>query len=271
MPPAANDIVRLKSGASFRGALVEHDPRGRTLLQTDQGTRDFDSNDVAYAGPSAGDPSVVVTAPPVATTSAVPATTAPAAPTTAAATATAPPASSAPPAVTGDAIQLNATTPGVQFHVLGGPAPATGGARALCVAPCNIELPAGTYRMALSRGLEPPLTVQQDVDVRSGGTLEATYGNHKSARVGGVMLIVAGSIVTLAGLGGLAGSGASSKALGSLGLLSGAGGLVGGILLVRRHDEAFIRSAEADHVAPRGAFSSTPPGRTLGTSVGASF
>lgn len=248
-PATSNDIVRLKSGTSFRGALVEHDPKGRTLLQTAEGTRDFDSNDVAYAGPAAGDTGPGGAAPPVPATSAAPPVGTP--PTALLPPTPAPaPVSSAAPAVTGDVVQLNGTSPGIQFHLLGGPA-AAGVARPLCVAPCSTQLPAGSYRMALSKGLDSPKAVSEDVIVRANGTLEGSYANKKGARVGGVLLIVAGGIVGLAGLGGLGSSGADKKGLGLLGVLAGGGGVVGGIFLVRTQDELAIRSAEADRVAPR--------------------
>ena len=60
-------------------------------------------------------------------------------------------------------------------------------------------LEGGTYRMGLSQGDERPVVVPGNVEVRPGGTLDATFTSKHGTRVGGVLLLVGGGLALAGG------------------------------------------------------------------------
>jgi opacity protein-like surface antigen len=183
-PSAPSDIVRLRDGSMFRGTIQELVVGDHVDLQLHSGElRRIPMKDVAYAGPAARDPSA-----------------APAAP-------AAPPPSYGP-LVTVDATSLRvhfeSADPNMAFSLRTGSATVAGsvGGRGyvgvataytdLCGAPCDVTLPAGTYRLALSKDGRGPVEAEEAAVLREPSTVQGTYIDHRGLRTAGWVSLLGG-------------------------------------------------------------------------------
>jgi opacity protein-like surface antigen len=222
--------------------------------------RRFPMKDVAYAGPAARDPSA-----------------APAAP-------AAPPPSYGP-LVTVDATSLRvhfeSADPNLAFSLRTGSATVAGsvGGRGyvgvataytdLCVAPCDVTLPAGTHRLALSKDGRGPVEAEEPAVLREPSTVQGTYIDHRGLRtagwvsllggigIGGVLMATSFRTTTTCDGTGSCSSGPSinQSQLGA-GTAVGVVGAVVGLILILQGDAARVR------VLPlSGAAAAAPPPR----------
>jgi len=173
--PAAgvSDEVRTKDGGVFRGTITERVPRDHVdLLMPSGQTRRFKLSDVSYAGPVSSE-------------------------------------GGGPPAPGGAervGVHVSADQPDVQLLVRVGQSEATGwsyhGAIALegrqyaivCTAPCDVQLPAGLQRLAISQHGGGAVEADDPVDLRGSSTLYAHYDSHAAIRAVG-WVIGAGSAI----------------------------------------------------------------------------
>jgi hypothetical protein len=189
-PGALADVVKLKDGSLFRGTITELVAGDHIDLLLPSGqTRQFAMSEVAYAGPA---PSAAPAAPaPV--TSATP----------------------VEPAytVTGRkvAVHVEADEPGTQLLVKAGQGEVSGvgyafgaggfvyGGRvtdyaALCSAPCDLGMLAGTHQFALSRGSGGVLAVDPPVEIEQASTLKARIESRRGIRVAGLLILTVGVV-----------------------------------------------------------------------------
>jgi hypothetical protein len=189
------DVVKLKDGSMFRGTILEIIARDHVDIQLPSGeVRRFETEDVAYAGDASHAPLESHEAPP---------TKAPAErESSRSSDATANPR----PLVTLEGrvakVHLEASTPDTDFHIRTGEAVAKGYAR-LCTAPCDVTLPAGKHRLALSAGGNFPIESASTVDITGPSTVHGTYNSKQDVRIAGG--VVAG-LALATGLGMLIGS-----------------------------------------------------------------
>jgi hypothetical protein len=182
MPP---DIVRLKNGSLYRGTVMELVAGDHVDVRLPSGeTKRFPMSDVDYAGPASG----------------VPGAEAPA------------PASAGPPPprplVTIDAkaakIHFEATSADTDFHIrtedvtvegtgwgwgrglygFASTAEAHGYAH-ICAAPCDVTMPVGKYRLALSQGGKKPVEPDHAVTIDGATTIQGKYVSYAGTRGAG--------------------------------------------------------------------------------------
>lgn len=178
----AKDIVRLKNGGLVRGTIGELMPGESVTITTTAGkTREFPMAEVDYAGPADKDP----------TAGAEPATAAQAAPAT----------KTARPYVTvkGEIARLHLVSDpvGLTFHRKSGSATSgevqAAGFDRLCTAPCDIEIPAGTEELSLSKPDKDP-NKPKSVTLPAGDSeLVGTYESNAGARIAGFILMIGGA------------------------------------------------------------------------------
>jgi hypothetical protein len=188
----APDIVRLKSGGMVRGAISESIPGSHVLIVTLTGDhRRFDMSEVEYAGPAQQA---------AAPASADPSSAEPPKPKRP--TPDAPPAARVKPRIVvhaGEArVKLRATEP-LTFYLMDSATHAVSRAStamrytALCTSPCEVSIPAGTHKMALSR--DRKLVETDALSIPEGNaTIEGTYKDQSDTRAGGILLTVLGGI-----------------------------------------------------------------------------
>ncbi len=219
-PSRNDDVVRLKSGALFRGTISELVPGDHVeiLLSTGE-TRQFPMLDVDYAGAIAGLPATRALAP------------APASPQ---------PGTSPVSTVTTVSFQARGDVPALALgEVIGDVIGGKGGHtfRTLCTAPCSLDLLPGRHRLVL-----PDVSTEvHSVHIPVGpSTLRATVVTHYGGVLAGLAMMCVGS---LGGSGIIVAGGVEDSShflgygLAGTGLLLG--GLVGGIwLLVASGNEA---------------------------------
>jgi len=184
----APDIVRMKDGGMLRGTIAES-KAGQfvTIVLITGEARKIPAADYLYAGPVDA-PSSVPAPAPAAAVAAVPAPN---------------PNDSRRPLVTVEGpearIQFESTPASVTLHRRSSSAGLAGmrggfmisGYDEICTAPCRVSLPAGTYTFAGSkprgRAVEAdPVTLPSGTSI-----LHATYHDHSSTRVMGVLVMVA--------------------------------------------------------------------------------
>src|SRR5579859_3840692 len=136
--------------------------------------------------------------------------------------------------------------------------------RDLCVAPCQTSLPAGSYRLALSKGDDN--ATAEDVDIPSGSaTIRGEYVSHATTRtLGWTLMLGGGALGTSLAAYGVFGhqhtvcdsNGLclnhmdSDTAMTTVGLLIAVGSVLGSQLMIHVPDEAHFR-VEAAEVAVR--------------------
>ncbi|HXK19530.1 MAG TPA: hypothetical protein VNG33_17090 [Polyangiaceae bacterium] len=255
---AAKDVVRLKNGGLLRGTIAELVPEDSVTIVTVAGkTRTFQMKEVDYAGPADRDPSATAPAP----TPAPPPTDAPA---------FAPTPAPVKPYVTvnGQEAHLHFVSepPGLTFHRQTSAAVLVNshgriraeGYERLCTAPCSINIPAGTEKLALSEADGEPVPATSVTFPSGESTLKGNIESNQGVRSGGivVMLIgaVAGSVAVYASIGshqdcsGYVGCDTKSDVnlpLMALGMgVLGVGGLVG-VLMLMTPDESHVEMQDA--------------------------
>jgi hypothetical protein len=239
---AVNDEVLTNDGGTFRGTIVEHAQGGDVVLLLPSGeTRRFAAGDVRYAGP--------LQAPP----------------------------QSAP--VSGRETEFSVRGPQVSVR-FEAPEPTTiyveddwtvayhrsaRGYVRLCTSPCTFAMPAGTQHFALATGTDDPRPVGEPVTVAQPSTMRSAIESRKGLRIAGVAILAAGSA---AGLGlfaagyytGCPGNQAdcapssASETLEISGLILGMASIIGGVILLTRHD---VIGVEVTPLAPVQPSSST--------------
>ncbi len=204
LPP---DIVKLKNGSLYRGAIMELVAGDHVDVRLPSGeTKRFPMGDVDYAGPASGAPG---------TTPAPSGLPAPPAPT---------PARSTPsPLVTieGKAarVHFEAKTSETDFHIRTQDVELEGGGfgwgmrgglygfassseghgyARICVAPCDATLPVGKYRLALSQEGKKPVEADGAVEIPGPSTVYGTYVSNRATRTAGWVIL---GVSVAAGLG----------------------------------------------------------------------
>lgn len=221
------DIVRLKDGSFVRGTILEHGATTRTVIETRTGTRTFEAAEVVYAGLATRDPggATVETAP-------------------AASTSAAPPAASAVPM--DKKVHFRADGNGVQIHAvaLGKGAATAGKLEPLCVAPCDVALERGAYRLALGHVGQTPLYTRENVELKEGSTVEGRLLSRKTTRTAGWAIVGLSTVPIVYGLARGFTSKGSDRGIGFVVAVVGLGTMGAGFVITRAQDVAEAEVAE---------------------------
>jgi hypothetical protein len=171
-------------------------------------------------------------------------------------------------------VHLVTNAAGVQFLFRAAPDPTSTAApadragnilqySASCLAPCDLELPAGDYFVALSRIGGQAYEQAAPVSLRGATTIEGTYESHSGMRVTGIVLLSTlvpiGSVIALVGAtaststctidsnGGpqQCTTGGGDMDVVALGLVALGFGLALGIGFVLRHDDTAVQVVQA--------------------------
>lgn len=199
LPP---DVVRLTNGGMLRGTIVENLPGDHLTIQLATGeTRTFPSAEVASAGPAEPSQEIVPPAPSASL----------AAPTRQPILAQPGPipAYGPPPPMMGPTVRVHVegTSPDLTLQQVTGTGTAivsTGRSFAtvlvdnfapLCTAPCDIELPARTYVLGVSRGQGGARRGDHNLfTLGSDTTLELEYESREGARIAGWLTFIVGAL-----------------------------------------------------------------------------
>lgn len=187
---AAPDVVLLKNGGMLRGTIVELVPDQTVSLLLPTGeTRTYSMEEVAFAGPAQ--------AAPWNRPSESPAPTAP--------EEKKPESEKPEPFITvhAEKARLNVTSkePNLTVHLKSGTATTSvnltrtirsDAYTPICTAPCEASLPVGTHELGVSAPGDSVTAVEKPVEITGPGTLEASYASKAGARVGGVIIMLAG-------------------------------------------------------------------------------
>lgn len=248
----AVDVVRLASGAEYKGQIAERVPESHVVIVTLTGeVKRFEWTEVAFAGPAAA----VVSAP-VPAAAPVPQATAPVPPTAA--------LDQAVPAG-GVLLQLQANREGILWlaHRQADPL-----SRTLCMGPCQAKLEPGVYRLGLSTGSRDAVWHEGAFDIKQDSAWSGTYKSRRGSRIGGgvilgggllaaIPLIIAGanqqkacdSVMDLPESCEDAGVSGVGKGMMATGLIVGVASAVIGIALMSRKDQATIRPNDGAGIA----------------------
>lgn len=247
--PKGSDIVRLKNGGLLRGTIVELLPGESVTITTATGkTREVAMAEVDYAGPGEKDPAAshesAAYVPPESETTKETSRGA---------------SSPVKPyvTVTGQTAYLHLVSEpeGLTFHRKSGTATSgyiqAIGFDRLCVAPCDIEIPAGTEELSLSKPNGAPVKPSA-VELPAGNSeIVGRYNSKVGVRVAGIVVLSVGVAV---GMGLVLASMPDASDLnseidtGMLGVgfgLMAAGGLAGGIMIAQRDSTSFEITRQA--------------------------
>jgi hypothetical protein len=174
-PPALGDEVRLKNGSVYRGTITESVPKDHVdLLLANGQTKRFAAADIASAGPAATPqgPGVGQDIP------------------------------SAPVHVEGsqEDLQLlirSGQIQGVSYGFHGAVGMVAHAYDTVCTAPCDVQLPIGQQRLALSYHGGAAIDSEDPVEIRGPSTLHTYYDSRVAIRVAGYIVGVAGVITGL--------------------------------------------------------------------------
>jgi hypothetical protein len=197
--PAPADVVRLKNGGLLRGTISELIPGATVTIVTITGNaRVLDMSEVAYAGPAAQDPQ--------------------------ASPETAPPRQDSErpnqwqpqPYVTVHAaearIQFRSVESGTTFYRRSGSAYSevhfawrsgssySKGYERICTAPCEASLPSGKETLAYGHDDGEPQELDSITLPPGNSQLQLRFENHPTRRTAGIVVIIAGPVLTLASL-----------------------------------------------------------------------
>jgi hypothetical protein len=194
-PAAASDlsdVVILKDGSRFRGTITELIAGDHVdMLLPSRQTRRFAMADVTYAGAAAGAPGATQAAP---------------------REARATPEASAPAGPQKFKLHFEASQPDIQLLVPVMQASTRGWAGGLmgfgystrsreyailCTAPCDVELPQGQQRLALSISGGVAREMAAPLDIDGPGRLVADYSSRRGVRIAGVLLAIVGGVAGL--------------------------------------------------------------------------
>lgn len=124
----------------------------------------------------------------------------------------------------------------------------------LCTAPCELTVSPGTYDLALSNGVAPPVALPRPTRIPGPGTLRGTYASHEGRRTAGLVTAIGspvlGAVVALTGfafsVGACGGDAECTPGAGGLGLFVGGvslgivGATVGLVLLLTGGDDVSL-------------------------------
>ncbi len=190
-PAVASDIVRLKDGSILRGTISEQlAGRSVTIVTLAGKSHEFAMTDVDYAGPESADPSRKPVAPAASASSASAA--APASPQTPESEQVIKPYVT----VVGKAAQLHLESAGrpLTFHRQVASVRNLSAYEPLCTTPCDIELPAGTEKLALSLGDSATVPAGGITFPAGKSTLVGSYTSHSGLRIVGWVVMLTGTI-----------------------------------------------------------------------------
>jgi hypothetical protein len=252
-PTTSPDVVRKADGGILRGSIIELVPSQKVVIQLPTGDmREVSMDEVDYAGPADEMPSRRA---PAETGASEP--TEPTEPTD-----TEPPPEE-PPLAQPVTVQkemaqltLRADEPGLTYYIYHG---ATGGAVGpnavvilhsfdrLCTAPCKANLPAGSYRFALSREADEPTEARPSIDLSAGpSTLDGRFVSRRGTRIAGWILLSVAA-VAFGATTALAMTGSSIPLSATMGTALAGGAFTGaGVFMVLRRD-----TARVDHTPGR--------------------
>lgn len=166
------DVVRLHDGTFLRGTIVERSPTQLVVMLPTGETRTYAADEVAFAGPD-----VPAVAPPV-----------PVPP---------PPAVVTAPRERMARLHVRTDQDSLSLQQLQGTASVTvwtgnGAGRAhidqfgiVCNAPCDVEVPEGTYQLGIAHGTGSAMRAGAPIDLRGDVTLDLSYNDRTMTRVGG--------------------------------------------------------------------------------------
>ena len=241
-PPAGPmpDIVRLKDGSFVRGTILEHGATTRTVIETRTGTRTFEAAEIVYAGLATRDPGgapAEAPSPPIAAS-------------------TAPAVASAVPQVDKQ-VHFRADGNGVQVHAmaLGKGAATAGKLEPLCVAPCDVTLERGAYRLALGKEGQPPLYTRENIELKEGATVQGRVLSRKLTRTVGWSIMGLSTVPIVYGLVRGFTSKDAERNLGFVIAVVGTGVMGAGFVITRAKD-----IAEAELVEEKSSKTSLGPG-----------
>lgn len=258
VPPAGPmpDIVRLKDGSFVRGTILEHGAQTRTVIETRTGVRTFEAAEVVYAGLATRDPGGSP-----GEAAAVPA------PTGSASAAAAPSA----PGIDKQ-VHFRADTARVQYHAiaLGKGAASAATLTPLCVAPCDLTLERGAYRLALGWEGQAPLFTRENIELKEGATVQGRVLSRKATRVAGWSIVGLSTVPIVYGLIRGFTSKGSDSGVGFVVAVVGAGTMGAGLVITRAKDvaEAELVEEKKDKSALGPA---TPSSRPLVVGMGGQF
>ena len=248
---------------------MEHDPQTRTILQTQAGTRTFEASEVVFAGLAARDPG-----PPATAMSGVPPAASGGPPQV---PSSEPPKASALETSSSDKkVHLRADRENVRYYLLAlsGTSTARQALTPACVAPCDVPLERGAYRVALGFGNQKPLVVRGSLELKEGATVEGRVLSRHLTRAAGWTLMGVSTVPLVYGIVTALASSGERKGLGPVIALGGVGGMGGGFVLTRGEDIA--EASVVDERPARGASATQGPmsgsgASRFGTSVGGQF
>jgi len=179
--PNSSDVVRLRDGTFVRGTLVERSATQVVILLPNGESRTFPFDAIEFAGQEVPDPAPRV---PVAAPSPPP----PAGPTVARVHVRAEQVALSLQRLQGtDTVSV----PGVgtsytdQFSVL-------------CNAPCDLEIPEGTYQLGVAQGADRAVRAGAPTFLSGDMTLELNYDDHTGTRDAGWLTLILGNLAGVA-------------------------------------------------------------------------
>lgn len=253
----AVEVVRLVSGAEYKGQIAERVPDSHVVIVTMVGeTKRFAWSEVAYAGYV--EPRIVAEMAPDTTPLVTPVT---------------PVAAPGMPVDLGPApglvrLGLQSSPPGITWHA----EDSARRRRTLCMAPCTADLTPGLYRLGLSASGRPTVWLPASKRVEGNASWRGDYHSKRGSRIAGAVILGVGvpvGLITLfAGVransdadrvcsSGGAASGACSGTAASPGTPAVIGGAivaiasaVVGLALVSREDDASIQTTRSGRGNP---------------------
>lgn len=175
------DVVRLRDGTFLRGTISERSPTQLVIVLPTGETRTYPADQVEFAGPDDAPP--------------------------APATVPTPPQVAPPPSERMAHLRVRASEPELSLQRLQGSATvpvwtgyAAGTARIdqfgiICNAPCDVEIPEGTYQLGIAQGTGDARRAGRPVDLHGDVTLDLRYKSRRGMRIGGWVLVGVGGAV----------------------------------------------------------------------------
>lgn len=185
VPPAAAqtttppDVVRLRDGTFLRGTIAERSPTQVVVVLPTGETRTYPADQVEFAGPDVPAAPAIVQSPPQVI--------------------------AAPPREPMARLHVRASAPELSLQRLQGSATVAvwtgqtmGSARIdqfgiICNAPCDVEIPEGTYQLGIAQGTGDARRAGRPVDLRGDVTLDLRYESRTGMRIGGWVLFGLGA------------------------------------------------------------------------------
>lgn len=172
--PAPPDVVRLRDGTFLRGTIVERSATQVVVMLPTGETRTYHADQVEFAGPDVAPGPAIVQAP-------------------------------APPRERVARLHVRSQQQELSLQQLQGSATVSvwtgrGVASAtidqfavVCNAPCDVEIPEGTYQLGVAQGTGGAQRAGRPMDLRGEMTLELGYNDRSLTRLGGWLTFTIGS------------------------------------------------------------------------------